>query len=76
MVSGHGLKSDTCDTKATTGATVQLSASSITTVTSGAGAGPPGTIVCAGLLAVGKVVSSTMMVWVTLVTFPQASVIE
>jgi len=62
MVSGHGLPSDTCDTKATTGFAVQLSASSITTSGSGNGAGPPGTVVVAGLDAVGSVVSSTVIV--------------
>jgi len=62
MVSGHGLLSDTSDTNATTGLTVQLSASSITINGSGFGAGPPGTVMSAGLDAVGSVVSSTVMV--------------
>ena len=49
-------------TKATTGFTVQLSASSSTTLISTGGTGPPGTVVVAGLDAVGGVVSSTVIV--------------
>jgi len=60
IVSGHGLPSVACDTNATVGVP-QLSASSITTSGSGNGAGPPGTIVCAGLVAVGKVTSLMMI---------------
>jgi hypothetical protein len=55
---------------------VQLSASSITIVGSGAGAGPDGIVVVVGLLAVGSVVSSTVMVCAILIEFPQLSVTE
>ena len=60
-------------TKATTGIP-QLSSSSITTNGSTAGAGPPGTVVVAGSLAVGGVVSSTIIVCETVAVLPQASV--
>jgi len=74
MVSGQGLPSVACDTKATTGFAVQLSASSITTNGSGNGAGPPGTVVVNGLDAVGLVVSSIVIVCVTVVVLLHASV--
>src|SRR6185503_16477244 len=60
--------------KATTG-TEQLSASSVTTVISGVGTSAIHcTVNGRGLLAVGGVVSSTVMVCVTVIAFPQASV--
>ena len=73
IVSGQGLLSDVSLTKATTG-TPQLSCSSITTSGSGAGTGPPGTVVVAGLLAVGGVVSSIVIVCVVVAVLPQLSV--
>ena len=45
-------------------------------VGSGAGAGPDGIVVVVGLLAVGNVVSSTVIVCVTLIVLPQLSVTE
>ena len=74
IVSEQGLISLTSLTNATTGFTVQLSASSSTTVISTAGADPPRTVVVAGFDAVGSVVSSTVIVCVTIALFPQASV--
>jgi hypothetical protein len=62
IVSGQFPPSLDSLTKATTGFKVQLSASSITMVGSGAGAGPAGIVVVVGLLAVGGVVSSTVIV--------------
>ena len=56
IVNGQAAPSFDSLTKATTG-TEQLSASSITTKTLTAGAGPPGTVIVAGLDAVGKVLS-------------------
>ena len=62
-------------TKATTGAAVQLSASSVTTRTSGFGTSPMhSTVTAAGLLAVGLMVSSTVIVCVTLMVLPHSSV--
>ena len=66
MISGQVFPSDTSLTNATTGFTVQLSASSVTTVMSAAGTSPMhSTAITAGLDAVGLVLSSTVMVWVT-----------
>ena len=76
IVSGQFPPSLDSLTKATTGFNVQLSASSITIVGSGAGAGPAGMVVVVGLLAVGSVVSSTVIVCVTFIELPQLSVTE
>jgi hypothetical protein len=73
ITSGQVLPSDTSLTNATTGAAVQLSASSVTTVTSGAGA-EHSTLIGAGLLAVGGVTSFIVMVCVTLIELPHSSV--
>jgi hypothetical protein len=62
-------------TQATVGAGSQLSASSITTLISGAGISAMHcTLTGAGLEAVGLVLSIAVMVWVTLVELPQSSV--
>ena len=75
MTSGQLFPSETSETKATTGFTVQLSASSVTAVTSEAGTSAVhSTLTAAGLEAVGGVTSSTVIVWVTLIEFPQSSV--
>jgi len=69
------LPSLTSLTKATVGAAVQLSASSVTTVISGAGTSPEHwTLTGAGLLAVGSTVSSTVIVCSTVIELPQSSV--
>ena len=51
-----------------------MSASSITTAISGAGAGPFAKFISTGFEAVGGVVSSIVMVCVAVATLPQASV--
>ena len=66
--------SETSETKATNGLGLQLSASSITTAISGAGAGPFAKFMSTGFEAVGGVVSSIVMVCVAVATLPQASV--
>ena len=69
------MPSETSDTNATTGLTVQLSASSVTTVISGTGTSPVHcTVTGAGLLAVGLVVSSMLIVCVAVLKLPHASV--
>jgi hypothetical protein len=69
------LPSLTSLTKATTGLTVQLSASSVTTVTSGAGTlAAHSTLIGNGLLAVGGVISFIVIVCVTFIELPQSSV--
>src|SRR5512143_3101385 len=76
MTSGQVLPSLTSDTHATTGLTVQLSASSVTTDMSAAGTSPMHcTFIGAGLLAVGSVSSLTVIVWVTVMLLLQSSVI-
>jgi hypothetical protein len=63
IVSGQVLPSLTSLTKATTGFKVQLSASSVTTATFGAGTEAlHSTLIGAGLLAVGGVISSIVIV--------------
>ena len=75
ITSGHVLPSLTSLTKATTGAAVQLSASSVTTVITEAGTSAThSTLTPAGLLAVGSVISSTVIVCVTRIWLPQSSV--
>ena len=75
MVSGQLNPSLASLTHATTGAAVQLSASSVTTVISGAGTSAAhSTLIGAGLLAVGSVTSLIVMAWVTLIELPQSSV--
>ena len=74
MVSGQLLLSELSETKATIGINVQLSASSVIAVTSGAGAGPVVMFNVGGFDAVGGVTSSTVIVWVTLIELPQSSV--
>ena len=75
ITSGQVLPSLTSETKATTGAAVQLSASSVTTVISAAGTSAAhSTLTGAGLLAVGGVTSLIVIVWVTLIELPQSSV--
>ena len=74
IVSGHDPPSETSETKATIGFTVQLSCSSVTALTSGVEAGGKAKLIGARLLAVGFVVSSIVMVWVTVETFPHTSV--
>ena len=77
IVSGQVPPSDTSDTNATTGLVVQLSVSSITTVGSAVGTSPiHPTVTGAGLEAVGSMVSSTVIVCVTFIVFPQSSVTE
>src|SRR4030042_1577193 len=62
-------------TKATVGVASQLSASSVTTVISGAGTSAMHcTFMGAGLLAVGLVLSTAVIVCVTLMLLPQSSV--
>src|SRR6185295_9477249 len=62
-------------TNATVGAPSQLSASSVTTLEFGATISLKHSTFCAtGLLAVGLVTSSTLMVWYTLIEFPEQSV--
>ena len=68
------MPSETSDTKATTGDTVQLSAASVTTLMSGAGAGAVPMLISEGFDAVGGVTSSTVIVWVTFIVLPQSSV--
>ena len=66
MVSGQVFPSDTSPWWVTVGLAVQLSASSVTTVTSTAGTSPiHSTFTATGLEAVGLVMSLTVMVWVT-----------
>ena len=74
IVSGHDPPSETSETKATIGFTVQLSCSSVTALTSGVEAGGKAKLIGARLLAVGFVVSSIVMVWVTVEMFPHTSV--
>ena len=75
ITSGQLLPSETSDTNATNGVAVQLSASSVTDVISFAGTSPiHSTFIADGFEAVGKVVSSIVMVWVTLIELPQSSV--
>ena len=62
MVSGQLLLSELSETKATIGLKVQLSASSVTTVTSGSGAGAMPILMLGGFEAVGAVTSSTVIV--------------
>ena len=77
IVPSHEIELGTSLTNATIGLTVQLSASSVTTVISAAGTSPiHSTVTGAGLEAVGLVVSSTVIVWVTVIVFPQSSVME
>ena len=73
IISGQVFPSDTSPKKATVGLTVQLSASLVTTKISGAGATHWADIP-EGLEAVGSIVSSMVMVWVTKIEFPQLSV--
>lgn len=75
ITSGQVKPSDTSLTKATTGAAVQLSASSVTTVMSAAGTSPMHwTLTAVGLEAVGLVSSSTVIVCVTVIELLQSSV--
>ena len=74
IVSGQTFPSLDSLTKATVGFTAQLSASSITTVGSGAGAGPYVIDYVAGLLAVGAMLSLIENVYVQSVTLPAQSV--
>ncbi len=75
ITSGHVLPSETSPTKATTGFAVQLSASSVTTVISEAGTSKiHSTVTGNGLLAVGFVMSLTVIVWSTVIELPQSSV--
>ena len=77
MISGQVAQLLTSLTNATVGVVVQLSASSVTTATSGSGTSAEHcTVIAAGLLAVGNVVSSTVIVCVTLIELPQLSVTE
>ena len=62
MVSGQLLLSELSETKSTIGFKVQLSDSSTTTVTSGAGAGPVVIFNEGGFDAVGAIISSTKIV--------------
>ncbi len=75
ITSGQVLPSLTSLTKVTVGAAVQLSASSVTTVIVTNGTSPiHSTATGNGLLAVGAVISFTVMVWKTSVKLPQSSV--
>ena len=63
ITSGQVFPSDTSDTKATIGAAVQLSASSVTTSTSADGTSPiHSTFTAVGFDAVGNVMSLTVIV--------------
>jgi hypothetical protein len=63
ITSGQVLPSDTSETKATTGFAVQLSASSVTALTSETGTSAVhSTFTAAGLEAVGGVTSSMVIV--------------
>ena len=62
MVSGQLLLSELSETKATIGFKVQLSASSVTTVTSGGGAGAMPIVISVGFEAVGGVTSTTVII--------------
>src|SRR5688572_10869218 len=74
MISGQ-VPDDTSLTCATTIGPTQLSASSVIAFTSGAGTSAiHSTVTSAGAVAVGGVVSSTVMVCVTVIAFPKASV--
>ena len=76
IVSGHDNPSDESETHATTGVIGQLSAASVTTLISWAGTSP---IHCTGiaarLLAVGFIVSSTLIICTAVAVFPHTSVI-
>ena len=74
IIAGQVFPSDTSITKATVGSAVQLSASSVTTKISGAGA-THWTDIPEGLEAVGSIVSSTVIVVVSDTLQPLASVI-
>ena len=75
IVSGQELLSDTSETQATVGLAVQLSASSVTTVTSGAGTSAThSTLMSGGLEAVGSVVSLMIIFCTTLMELLQSSV--
>ena len=74
MVSGQRFPSETSETKATTGLTVQLSTSSIITLTSGAGAGPIPITIGFGLEAVGGMLSLIVYVHVQTAVAPEQSV--
>src|SRR4030065_204729 len=77
IVSGQLSPSDTSETNNTTGATPQLSDSSVTASGSDAGTSPiHDTVTGPGLLAVGLILSSTVIVCVTLIELPQTSVTE
>ena len=74
MISGHDPLSLTSPTHATTG-TPWLSASSVTTFTSGTGTSPiHSTLIGSGFDAVGKNGSVIKIMCVTLIVFPQSSV--
>ena len=62
MVSGQLLLSELSETKATIGFKVQLSASSVTTVISGSGAGAMLILMSGGFEAVGGVISTTVII--------------
>ena len=63
IISGQAFPLLTSLTCCTVGVVVQLSASSVTTATFGSGTSAEHcTVIAAGLLAVGKVVSSTVIV--------------
>ena len=75
ITSGQVLPSETSETKATTGLTVQLSKASVTAVMSDAGiSAVHSTAIADGFEAVGGVTSSTVIVWVTFIVLPQSSV--
>ena len=74
IVSGQLSPSDTSDTYNTVGAIPQLSASSVTTVTSGAGTSPiHDTVTGPGLLAVGLILTSTVKFFVAVAVLPKRS---
>ena len=76
IVSGHVFQSDTSFTKATTGVE-QLSDSSVIKLTSDAGTSPMHSIfTVAGAVAVGAVISRTVIVCVTKICPKHASVTE
>ena len=77
MISGQVLPSDTSETKATIGLTVQLSSTFVTNVISAAGTSSiHSTAISPGASAVGAMSSFTVMVCVMSVSFPQSSVME
>ena len=75
MTSGQVLPSERSLTNATVGDASQLSSSSVTTFTSGAGTfAAHWTLTGAGSLAVGAVLSSTVMSWTPVLALPESSV--